>query len=156
MADSFYGIGTGGRVAELLSLTSIDIDIENTQVLFRGPTTKSGQRRFVPLRFKTIEKIKKWEINSNERIFKSWNYTSGPSHNFRKLLQKLNLWKTENGTRSFHTLRHTYASYLLMTGINIFVVSRWLGHSSVKVTEKHYGHLIPDIVEVDLPWESIE
>ena len=39
-----------------------------------------------------------------------------------------------------------------MTGINIFVVSRWLGHSSVKVTEKYYGHLIPDTVNVSLPW----
>ena len=71
---------------------------------------------------------------------------------FRIFLQKLNLWKTNSGTRSFHTLRHTYASHLLMSGVNIFIVSRWMGHSSVKVTEKNYGHLIPNSVEVKLPW----
>ncbi|NQS99158.1 MAG: tyrosine-type recombinase/integrase [candidate division Zixibacteria bacterium] len=65
----------------------------------------------------------------------------------------MKIWKTNTGTRSFHTLRHTYASHLLMYGVNIFIVSRWMGHSSVRVTEKHYGHLIPETVAVELPWE---
>jgi hypothetical protein len=31
-----------------------------------------------------------------------------------------------------------------MAGVNIFQVSRWLGHSSVRVTESYYAHLSPD------------
>ena len=143
---------TGGRISELMALTGKDIDLQKAQVLFRGPTTKSGQRRYVPLRQEAVEKIKLWGLKHKQRIFK-WKQATNPSKNFRELLKELNLWETSNGTRSFHILWHTYASHLLMAGINIFTVSRWLGHSSVNVTEKHYGHLIPNAVEVKLPWE---
>ena len=147
----FLALETGGRITELLSLTGYDIDLKEARVLFRGPTTKTGQRRYVPLRQEAIKKIKEWEIKNDAKIF-PWAYAANPAHILRRILKELGLWKTRSGSRSFHTLRHTYASHLLMRGINIFTVSRWLGHSSVKVTEKHYGHLIPNTVEVDLPW----
>ena len=147
----FLALETGGRLSELLALTGNDIDMKNMRVLFRGPTTKTGQRRFVPLRSSTVNEIKLWGLENEKRIFQ-WQYGSNASKKFRGLLRELNLWKIQSGTRSFHTLRHTYASHMLIEGINIFTVSRWLGHSSVKVTEKHYGHLIPDTVEVKLPW----
>jgi integrase len=41
----------------------------------------------------------------------------------------------------FHDLRHTFAAYLLNKGVPIYKVSKILGHSSVVVTEQHYGHL---------------
>jgi integrase len=42
---------------------------------------------------------------------------------------------------TIHVLRHTYAAHLLRTGKSIYAVSKWLGHSSVVVTEQVYGHL---------------
>ena len=147
----FLALETGGRISELLALTGKDIDLKNAQILFRGTSTKTGQRRFVPLRPVTIAIIKSWKLEANSNAFQ-FRDRNEASANFRRLLQKLNLWKTNSGTRSFHTLRHTYASHLLMSGVNIFIVSRWMGHSSVKVTEKNYGHLIPNSVEVELPW----
>ena len=33
-----------------------------------------------------------------------------------------------------HTLRHSYARHLLMNGIQINYLSRWLGHSSIQTT----------------------
>ena len=147
----FLALETGGRLSELIALTGDDIEPRNERILFRGPTTKTGQRRYVPLRPAVIEEIKKWGIKKDEKLF-SWKYASNASKRFRRLLREFNLWKIRNGTRCFHTLRHTYASHLLMSGVNIFTVSRWLGHSSVRVTEKHYGHLIPNTVEVKLPW----
>jgi integrase len=41
----------------------------------------------------------------------------------------------------FHDLRHTFAARLLTKGVPIYKVSKILGHSSVVVTEQHYGHL---------------
>ena len=35
---------------------------------------------------------------------------------------------------STHTLRHSYARHLLMNGIPINYLSRWLGHSSIQTT----------------------
>ena len=147
----FLTLETGGRISEMLALTCDDIDLKNGQVFFRGASTKTGQRRFVPLRAEALDEIKLWKIESAEKVFR-YHDRNTTSADFRKLLQELDLWKTNSGTRSFHTLRHTYASHLLMSGVNIFVVSRWMGHSSVKVTEKNYGHLIPNSVEVKLPW----
>jgi integrase len=46
----------------------------------------------------------------------------------------------------FHCLRHTYASQLVMKGVPLVTVAAQLGHSSVKVTEKHYAHLSPGFV----------
>ena len=42
-----------------------------------------------------------------------------------------------------HALRHCYASVALAHGIPITEVSRWLGHKSIEVTHKAYGHLVP-------------
>jgi integrase len=43
----------------------------------------------------------------------------------------------------WHTLRHTYASHLVMRGVPMRLVQKWLGHASIKETEK-YAHLYPD------------
>ena len=45
---------------------------------------------------------------------------------------------------SNHTLRHSYARHLLMNGIPINFLSRWLGHSSIQTT-LIYLELVPDL-----------
>ena len=42
-----------------------------------------------------------------------------------------------------HTLRHSYARHLLMNGIPINYLSRWLGHNSIQTT-LIYIELVPD------------
>jgi integrase len=39
-----------------------------------------------------------------------------------------------------HTWRHTFAISHLNVGVDVKMVSRWLGHASIAVTEKHYAH----------------
>ena len=41
-----------------------------------------------------------------------------------------------------HTFRHTFSISHLNAGTDIKIVSRWLGHKSVTVTEKHYAHAV--------------
>jgi integrase len=43
-----------------------------------------------------------------------------------------------------HTLRHTFASVALASGIPITDVSKWLGHRNIQVTYGIYGHLVPE------------
>jgi integrase len=54
--------------------------------------------------------------------------------------------KGEEGT-GLHRLRHTYAGDLIRQGIDIYVVSRLMGHSSVRVTEGYYAHLRKETLE---------
>jgi integrase len=43
----------------------------------------------------------------------------------------------------FHSLRHTFASWLVQMGKPLYTVSQLLGHSDVKMTMR-YAHLAPD------------
>jgi site-specific recombinase XerD len=48
----------------------------------------------------------------------------------------------------WHVLRHTYAARLLQSGVDLYRVSRLMGHASVWVTELYYAHLRPsDLAE---------
>jgi len=44
---------------------------------------------------------------------------------------------------AFHGLRHTFGSVLVMNGVDIFTVSKILGHTSTRTTEQFYLHLAP-------------
>jgi integrase len=45
---------------------------------------------------------------------------------------------------TFHTLRHTFASWLVMAGVDLKTVATLLGHSTTHQVERTYGHLSPD------------
>ena len=47
---------------------------------------------------------------------------------------------------TFHTLRHTWASLSVMSGVPLMVVARNLGHVDTRMVEQHYGHLAPSYV----------
>jgi integrase len=47
-------------------------------------------------------------------------------------------------TPRIHDLRHTHASWLLAAGVDMYRVSRRLGHESIVTTTSTYGHLLPD------------
>jgi integrase len=44
---------------------------------------------------------------------------------------------------TFHTLRHTFASWLVMAGADLFTIARLMGHANTKQVEDTYGHLSP-------------
>ena len=51
------------------------------------------------------------------------------------------LAKIQNCT--FHTLRHTFASHLIMMGVDLTTVKELMGHKEIKMTLR-YAHLAPN------------
>jgi site-specific recombinase XerD len=60
------------------------------------------------------------------------------THDFIKLVKSSGIKHA-----SIHTLRHTFASHLVMSGADLYTVQKLLGHSSIKTTET-YAHLAPN------------
>jgi len=46
----------------------------------------------------------------------------------------------------FHVLRHTHGSWLAQKGVPLQVIAAQLGHADIRMTEKHYAHLLPSYV----------
>ena len=61
------------------------------------------------------------------------------THKFKSYVKKAEI----NPKLNFHSLRHTFASWLVQKGATIYDVSKLLGHSTIKSTEV-YAHLRVD------------
>jgi integrase len=76
------------------------------------------------------------------------------------VLKESNLQKTSSGSqRSTYCFRHTYATFRLTEGVDVYFLAKQMG-TSVKMIEDHYGHINPvknaDRILQGLPgWESV-
>jgi integrase/recombinase XerD len=99
-------------------------------------TAKTGTRVFVPLPQVVVDAI---GACANQHPF--WTGESKRKSvigNWQRALKKLfKLAKVAGGHP--HRFRHTFAAELLMAGASLTNVSQLLGHSSEKITEKHYS-----------------
>ena len=65
------------------------------------------------------------------------------SRSFRLAVEKIGLNKGVTDPRMkvvFHSLRHTYASWLVEKGQDLYTIKQLLGHSSISMTER-YSHV---------------
>jgi len=68
------------------------------------------------------------------------NPTNLRKRSFVPLLQRAGL-----PSMTFHQLRHTAATILLLKNVNPKVVSEMLGHATIAITLDTYSHVLPDI-----------
>lgn len=136
---AFLGSRAGLRLGEIVHLSVNDLDFKLHRLHVTAKDNwhpKDFEKRFVPMS-KDLEMHVKARIRAVGRILEyDWSMESLSQMMSRKL-KELGLDATS------HTLRHTYASHLVMAGVPIFTVSKLLGHSSVETTERHYAHLAP-------------
>ena len=136
---------TGMRKGELLNLEWPDIDFEARKIRIRIKdfwTPKTGEERDVPLNNQLCNFLKKLYENKKEGRW-VFSTTGGqqPRHlreDLIRLCKRLNIEKA-----NLHTFRHTFASHLVMKGVDLPTVQKLLGHRDISTT-MIYAHLAPN------------
>ena len=124
---------TGLRRGRVLALKWEQIDWANSQIIYMG---KDGNPHSVPMVAELKELLQKMP-HTHEYIF---TFRGHRLHDIKKAWAKA-FEKAQIPYRSFHTLRHTTATWLLRSTGNLRVVQNVLGHSNINVTTK-YAHLV--------------
>lgn len=139
----------GLRASEIFNLTWPQVDLEHG--IFNIIDSK-GKDRSIHMTDQILEIMRsKNKENPDGLIFPGReNKISGQiSQVFRQVANRLfNQGVTDRRNRvTFHTLRHSFASWLVMQGISLYLVQKVLGHSTIQVTER-YSHLAPDQLQL--------
>jgi len=139
-------LNTGLRFGELHNLCwsrdskSNYVDVRNKVLVIHSSKTKSGKPRYVHLNKNALEVILSIPRTQSRYLFcnpKTKKPIGSVSRSFGMALEFA-------GIRDFrfHDLRHTFASHVAMSGVNLYVLKDLLGHSTIKMTER-YSHLSP-------------
>jgi integrase/recombinase XerD len=132
----------------LLALRWNDIDFTSKVILVRNSetfTTKTRKNRIVPMSeelFRLLKDRKEAIRFECEVVFHNKNggklIDTSVSQKFKKYIRLSKL----NDKLHFHSLRHSFASALVTSGVSLYAVQKLLGHSTSKTTEI-YSHLLP-------------
>ncbi|MDX9859216.1 MAG: tyrosine-type recombinase/integrase [candidate division Zixibacteria bacterium] len=140
-------LNTGLRLGELTNLQWGDIDLARKVLKVQQKvdwTPKAGERQ-IPLNngmCRLLKEIKPPKVRSDAYVFtrRDGKKLGG------KLRAALESTARRAGLRDItkvHTLRHTFASHLVMKGVDLPTVQRLLGHSDIQTT-MIYAHLAPE------------
>ena len=136
---TLLAITTGARKGELTSLKWSDIDFDR-QIAYIS-TTKNGEPKVLPLTGSAIAELQRFNKQDNSLVFDS-EVKPGQAYCFTKPWKKA-LKEAEITDFTFHSLRHTCASYLAMNGASLLEIADVLGHKQIQMT-KRYSHLCTD------------
>lgn len=137
-------IYTGMREGELLRLRWSDVDLAGGRILVRE--SKSGRARSVPINPALLTILKAWRKQPEHKaaglVFGDPEGTERVPLTVRRRLARALAGAKVREVR-FHDLRHTAASLLVSSGVDLLAVSRILGHAGVAMTAR-YSHLGAD------------
>lgn len=151
------GLLAGLRIDEVLHLRPVfDVDLDLgllTVQVQPGWRPKSGKRRDVPIAAALRPLIEShlaeyasedWLVPMPSNHTRAYNLKVFDRH-FRLVVGDAELIQGRKDPKGvvFHTLRHTFASWLAMRGVDLYTIAKLLGNSLAMV-ESTYGHLAPD------------
>ncbi len=138
---------TGLRLGELAHLRWKDVDFRHNAIHVQNQenwSTKNYKPRVIPMHpavLRILQAIPNGTPDSY--IFATRSGKTIESYIRWEILEYAQKAEVHANVKMF---RATFASNLVMRGVDIYTVSKLLGHHDVKITEKHYAHLTPDFL----------
>jgi integrase len=126
-------VNTGLRRGELFELEVKDTDLDRRLLTVKRGKNQAG--RVLPLNDDAAEALRDTIGGRKKgRVFSLPNFR-------KRFIKAVNEAGIEDFT--FHDLRHTFASWLVMSGVDLATVSTLMGHRTIQMTMR-YAHLAPD------------
>ena len=135
-------LNTGMRRGEVFELTWKEADLDRREITVDGAKAKSGQTRHIPLNDQAWSTLSDWRMQAGESALIFPSRDGGQFNNVRKSWEAV-LVAAEVEDFRWHDMRHTFASKLVMAGVDLNTVRELLGHSDIKMTLR-YAHLAPE------------
>ena len=137
-------LDSGMRLGECSTLLVTDLELHRKRINLRAEETKGRRERTVFFSPKTEKALRRW-LQYKDRYVESDYLFPVREHggsigvgnfegNFRKYIERTGL----SPEYTPHCLRNNFAKRCLMNGMDIYTLSKILGHSSVTVTEQAY------------------
>jgi site-specific recombinase XerD len=133
---------TGARAGEQFGLRWDSVDLKQKFVQLPNKRTESGKWRFVPLNAVALETFKK--LRENNPV-SPWVFVNRKGEKLRSHRDWFEPAVKVSGVQNYtwHCNRHTFASRLVMAGVNLRTVAQLMGHRTIQMTMR-FAHLAPD------------
>ncbi|MGD6778796.1 tyrosine-type recombinase/integrase [Sutcliffiella horikoshii] len=143
---------TGLRVGEAMAIKWVDVDLDNREIDINkawslnekkeGPVKTAASEAVIPIPRVVVDMMTKIKKESAEKIygFTEEYYVFGgmkPYH-YNHYHKK---YKEFFPDLRIHSLRHSFAAYLINKGVDIYLVKELMRHENIKETADTYGHL---------------
>ena len=126
-----FSVLTGLRFSDIKQLRWKDvIERENEIIDLKFHHKKTKALDFQPISNDAV-KIMGKRGEDTEYVFDGLNYSSNNNNLIREWVKEAKI----NKHITFHCFRHTYATLLITKGIDIYTISKMLGHKNVKTTQ---------------------
>lgn len=135
-------LNTGARRREILApnFEWSDVHFKLNRVRLNG---KGDKVRYVPMNAVLRQILERRKADGHEYPFKMDYHWM-----FKKISKYYKAAEIENA--NIHTLRKTFGSLLIAQKVDVFRVSKLLGHSTVVVTQQHYADILKDDLETTI------
>jgi integrase len=138
---------TGLRAGEIFNLKGYDLDFQNDLIRITDPKNKTTRHAYMAGAVKGMLEHRKPDTPEG-LVFpgRTGKKAVAVSQNFRRIVNRMGFNRGITDRRqqiTFHSLRHTYASWLALQGESLITIRDLLGHKTTQMTER-YSHLVSD------------